>query len=259
MKAFKLLAFVPFLCLFASCEKVIEVNVKNSQPTIVIVGEITDWSGPYTVQLSRSVQLEDTIANPPVSALVYVTELGGLTDTFRAIGNGIYQSKFLQGKVGNTYILHVVADGKEYISSSTMPAIVTFQSLTIVGQAFFKDSSFYPQVQYLDPANVSNYYRFVEYKNDSLVKASFSRSDKFSDGKLNQVLLRNGDYKVNKGDKVMVDMQCLDEGAYNYFSTLGNANGSSNSAAPADPNSNISGGALGYFSAHTSAIRAVVR
>lgn len=259
MKPFKLLGFVPFLFLFASCEKVIEVNVRNSQPTIVIVGEINNAPGPYTVQLSRSVQLEDTISNPPVSALVYVTEVGGITDTFRSITPGIYVSQFLQGKVGHTYILHVVADGKEYIATSTMPSIVNFDSLTIVGQMLFKDSSFYPQVQYLDPANTPNYYRFVEHKNDTLVKSNFVRSDKFSDGKLNQVLLRNGDFKVNKGDKVTVDMQCLDEGAYNYFSTLGNANGSSNSAAPADPNSNISGGALGYFSAHTSATRTVVR
>lgn len=259
MKPFKILGFVPFLFLFASCEKVIDVNVKNSQPTVVIVGEITNGLGPYLVQISRSVQLKDTITNPAVQATVYVSEMGGSTDTFQSLGGGIYQSRFLSGKVGHTYTLHVVADGKEYVASSTIPAMVNFDSLVVVGESLFKDSNFYPQVQYLDPINTPNYYRFIEHVNGSLVKSNFVRSDKFSDGKASKVLLRNSDNSLKVGDKATVEMQCLDEGAYNYFSTLNNASGSSNSAAPADPNSNISGGALGYFSAHTTAMRTVVR
>jgi hypothetical protein len=49
-------------------------------------------------------------------------------------------------------------------------------------------------------------------------------------------------------------MYCIDKNVYNYFFSLlqvtGN-NGGFQSASPDNPITNISGGALGYFSAHT--------
>jgi hypothetical protein len=47
-------------------------------------------------------------------------------------------------------------------------------------------------------------------------------------------------------------MRCIDKGAYDYFYSLDQITSTNgNSATPANPVSNISGGALGYFSAHT--------
>jgi hypothetical protein len=49
-------------------------------------------------------------------------------------------------------------------------------------------------------------------------------------------------------------MYCIDSAVYNYFFQLfqsGGAGSFNTSASPANPTSNISNGAYGYFSAHT--------
>lgn len=260
MQILKCLFLLPGLLFLVSCEKVIDVNVKNSQASVVIVGEVSNALGPYQVRVTQTVPLQENIPNPGLAALVYVTELGGTTDTFRALGNGLYESNTLQGKIGKTYVLHVLVDGQQYQASSTIPSPVPFDSLSFIGEVFFKDSSFYPQVNCQDPPGVANYYRFVEYINGKQVKANFVRDDRFWDGKYGEIVLRNfGDDDLAKGDQVRVDMQCLDKAAFDYFNTLDNAGGSSNSAAPANPITNISGGALGYFSAHTSQVKTATR
>ncbi len=58
--------------------------------------------------------------------------------------------------------------------------------------------------------------------------------------------------KVRSKDTVMVEMRCIDKAVYDYFYSLDQISSTNgNSATPANPVSNILGGALGYFSAHT--------
>jgi len=59
------------------------------------------------------------------------------------------------------------------------------------------------------------------------------------------------------GDSVKVEMQCIDQGTYQYFNTFREASGGQTNVTPANPVSNISNNALGYFSAHTSRYRAI--
>jgi len=61
-----------------------------------------------------------------------------------------------------------------------------------------------------------------------------------------------GNKKINTGDVVKVDMECVDKNVYEYWYSLDQGStGSSQSAAPGNPVSNMQGGALGYFSANT--------
>jgi hypothetical protein len=50
-------------------------------------------------------------------------------------------------------------------------------------------------------------------------------------------------------------MNCVDRNIYNYFFTLANVtsnNSGFENATPANPVTNLTGGALGYFSAHST-------
>lgn len=54
-------------------------------------------------------------------------------------------------------------------------------------------------------------------------------------------------------------MQCVDENVYNYFNSFGNLmGGPGSSSTPANPYTNIEGGVLGYFSAHTFELKEVI-
>jgi hypothetical protein len=62
---------------------------------------------------------------------------------------------------------------------------------------------------------------------------------------------------ISSGDYVTVALQSIDKGVYEYFRTLNQANNSGQSATPANPVSNFSNGALGYFSAYAVKVKSI--
>ncbi|MEO6219108.1 MAG: DUF4249 domain-containing protein, partial [Ginsengibacter sp.] len=67
------------------------------------------------------------------------------------------------------------------------------------------------------------------------------------------------DEKIMSGDTILLDMQCIDAAVYKYWFSLNqSATGNSQSASPANAVTNINGGALGYFSAHTLQTKSVI-
>jgi hypothetical protein len=79
--------------------------------------------------------------------------------------------------------------------------------------------------------------------------------DLFFDGQdINQPLFGNGP-RLKPGDTMFVELWGIDKGVYEYYSTLNEILGGAgpSTASPANPTSNITGGAMGYFSAFTVA------
>ncbi len=138
-----------------------------------------------------------------------------------------------------------------------MPQPVVMDTLYISPGPFgqFKFAS----VAYTDPAGINNGYRFVQYLNGAKDPRIFWENDEFNDGERVVIQLDTGvDEKddprnIKSGDEVRIEMLSLDEAIYKYWYSLrsGGGDGSGNTAAPANPLTNIIGGALGYFSAHT--------
>jgi hypothetical protein len=99
----------------------------------------------------------------------------------------------------------------------------------------------------------------VQYLNGRKDLAIFWENDAFTDGQFVLLQLDNGVDKkydprrIQSGDTVTVHMFCINAFVYKYWYSLqtGGGAGRGNMAAPANPVTNIKGGALGYFSAHT--------
>lgn len=250
------IVLIGLISFISACQKVINIDLNSASPAIVIVGNLNDQPGPYTVTLSQTVNFSDPNTFPPVSgAFIMIADNAGNIDTLVETIPGTYHTKKIMGVAGRTYNLTVVANGQTYTSASTMPQAVTFDTLTIVQQFGFRDTNLYPQADFFDPVSVSNYYRFVETRNDSVVTRLFIIDDQFDNGRFIQYTLRT-DTAMAVGDSVKVEMQCIDQGTYQYFSTFRQATGNTN-VTPFNPISNISNNALGYFSAHTSRFRTI--
>jgi len=240
-----------------SCQKVINIDLNSASPAIVIVGNVNDQPGPYTVTLNQTVNFSDPNTFPAISgAFITISDNAGTTDTLTETAPGVYHTKKIIGVAGRTYNLTVEVNGQIYTSSSTMPQAVPFDTLIVIQQNGFRDTNLYPQAQFQDPVAVSNYYRFIETRNDTLQTRIFTIDDQFSNGRYIDYTLRS-DTGLAIGDSVKVEMQCIDQGAYQYFSTFREASGSSVNVTPSNPVSNISNNALGYFSAHTSRFKAI--
>ncbi len=115
--------------------------------------------------------------------------------------------------------------------------------------------------RYFDPKGIGDFYRFVISINTKKDNEIFVFSDELSDGSINSRPIfiggNDSDSEIKKGDIIALEMQCVDKGVYDYFNSLSEYS-DDNSATPANPISNITGGALGYFAAYTQQIRSVV-
>ncbi|MEO6962458.1 MAG: DUF4249 domain-containing protein [Puia sp.] len=262
MKPFAYTCLLLAFLLFA-CKKTVILPLNAVPPQIVIQGEVTDRPGPYSVNINQTINFyADNIFPPVPGAVVRLSDNLGNTDSLTETSPGVYTTHTLQGARGNTYTLSVSVNNKQYNATSVMPEPVMldsvgFESITAFGQRRISAITYFQ-----DPAGTQNYYQFKEYINGELfTKDAFVFDDRLSDGKYISNTLRMDSSYLNPGDQIKVSMYCIDKNVYNYLFQLQQSSGGgafNTTASPADPESNISGGAYGYFSAHTEQSKNVV-
>ena len=256
----RLISIFVFAVMLNSCTKVVNINLNDASPKIVIEGNVTNTAGPYQVKITKTVNFSASNIFPAVSgAVVTITDnTNSIANTLSESSPGIYISSTLQGVAGHTYSLSVSSEGSTYTSSSTMPLPVSFDSISFSHIARFGGTDINAVANFQDPPGLGNYYSFTETVNGQQSDRVQSYEDRLSDGRYIQRELSIDTLKA--GNVVVVSMNCIDKGTYNYISTLRQVTGGNNfnSLSPANPVSNISNGALGYFSAHTVQIRTAI-
>jgi len=248
------------LIALVSCEEVIDLDLGNAEPRIVIEGTITSDAGPYYVRINRSVDYGELNEFPALSgATVNITDQNGNTELLEEVGEGLYAVQEFQGEPGIRYELDVAYKGNSYQAASTMPAtVVPIQSLETVfeEETLFIDEGYYVTAYFVDPEDEVNYYRLKMFVNgepyyfdqDGLpVKDDnfWLINDKFFNGK---VMDFEFPQTLKAGDKVDVELHQVDKATYDYYRTLVDLMGFGG-VAPANPLSNWNNGALGYFGA----------
>jgi hypothetical protein len=151
-KIYNTLFFAAAITLFASCEKVIDVDIKESPNQMVIEGNITDTLGIQTIKLSKSVSYTESNVYPPVTgAEVVVTDDGGNTLRFNESKPGTYTFGPFRGGNNRTYTMTVKADGKTYTAKSTLPSRVKIDSLSLTEISFGNSETKVVNVHLTDP------------------------------------------------------------------------------------------------------------
>jgi len=104
-------------------------------------------------------------------------------------------------------------------------------------------------LDFVNPPNKENYYQVVHLVNGKQIPgfSVFNNNSNLIERISFSFMTTNSTPKVVKGDVIDVWLEMIDKGVFEYFRTA-NRNGG-RSASPANPVSNISNGALGYFSA----------
>jgi len=239
--------------IYSSCEDIIDVDLNDAAPRLVIEGNISNKTDTQGVWISTSAAIGSLNVFPGVSgATVAVTDNRGAEFIFRERAPGIYSSRRLRGQPGTTYTLKVTYNGNIYSATSTMPQAVSIDSLGFNTTKVFNNERKSIQLLFRDPAGVKNYYRFVLSVNGIKSNSIFVFDDDFNDGNKVTRELFDFDVDLESGDKANIEMQCIDQPVFKYWEGLSqNRNRGGASTTPANPVSNISNGALGYFSART--------
>jgi hypothetical protein len=257
----KNISFLIFLIFVCSCKKVLDVNLKESAPQIVITGEVNNLPGPYRISISRSVNFGETNDFPPISGALVTIKNKRITDTLSEDEPGKYFTERIKGKPGESYTLKVDLQGKIYTATSVMPLPVELDSISFLSG---RKNTIYPVANFQDPPGVHNYYQFIEYIDGATLRNGRGNSvfdDRLSDGRYITSVIYNDSSVIKTGATLTVQMNCIDEKVYTYLSELlqitNGSGGGFGSPAPANPESNISGGVLGYFSANFVSSRTV--
>jgi hypothetical protein len=248
------------LLLFTSCQKVIDLKVKDADKQYVIEGNVTNQPGPYTVTISQTTKFNASWQFQGVGgATVTIRDNAGNNETLQETQSGIYRTTGLTGVEGRTYELHITVGSKTFTSTSTMPYHVNFDSLYVRELVNFTKTVKAAVPVFTDPIGQGNAYRFNQYINGVLDKDLYYQNDDFTDGLMNTfaLLQPDPDSTLHVNDKVEIDMQCIDKPIYKYWYSLDQSSNGDGSTIPSNPVTNILGGALGYFSAHTSQRRSM--
>ncbi len=252
-----IITFFSILFLFTSCEDVIDIELNSIEPKLVIDGSITDETNSCVISLSKSGDYFEPGIYPTVSeATVSVIDQSGTKSYFEERQPGVYVSDNLRGIENTAYTLTVIAEGKEYEANVVMPKKVNISSLSYQETPQFMEftGGYLVLCHLYDPIDVENFYRMKVYNiNDDLEgnKSLYLFDDSFVDG--NEVVLLWDTEQFMPQDTIVVELQTLDESTYDYYLTLQSIreNNFIGNANPADPETNISNGALGYFGAYT--------
>lgn len=245
--------------LLTSCEKTIDIELDESTSKIVIEGIVTDQLKALSVKVSKSGSYFNFAEYPKVSgAVVTITDDAGNTFHLIETAQGFYQTDSeIRGVSGRNYYLAVTTEGKTFTSTAKMPEPVSIDSVSFEESTFMSSESDYVVKTYFkDSVKEGDNYRLNFYKNGQLSKDHFLTNDKFTNG--NRMTADFYGQKIKKGDSVSVEMYVMDKDVYSYFNTLKHiSNGQSSMAAPENPISNISNGALGYFGAFSIASKGI--
>ncbi|MES2652351.1 MAG: DUF4249 domain-containing protein [Bacteroidota bacterium] len=254
------ISFILIAILFSSCEKVINLNLANTEPKIVIESIFTNISTRHTVSISSTANFDASNAKVPVTgATVTLQEENGPTLTFTEPTPGSYLSSRYRGIPGKKYTLNVTVNGKTYTAISIMPQPVPIQSLKQAELTFFNETRKSVQVNYTDPLGIPNFYYNRLFVNTVKRSEFYIDSDRFNDGKEVKNNIFIDDPELNVGDMVRVQFLTIDENVYRYLFSITQITGNGGPpTTPANPNSNFNNGALGYFSASTSTEQSMI-
>lgn len=238
---------------FSNCTKVIDIKLNDADKKLVIEGMITDTAGAQTVRVSETVSFSSSnIFNGVSGAFLSITDVGFGTDTLQEVAPGVYKTSTIQGVPGHTYQLRVVRNGNTYTASSTMPARVNLDSLGISVFEFGGQTNISVVPYYNDPSTPGNNYFMKQYVNGKFDEGITIYNDEVSNGVVNQRPIFSN-VEIKPGDKVDVELFCVDQVTHDYFFTLSeiSGNGPGGGTTPTNPPNNIDGDALGYFSANS--------
>lgn len=259
-----LLALAALISL-SSCEKVIDIDLNSAEKKYVVEAIITDQPGARVLVTQTKNFDEDNNFAGVSGAVVQITESGGVTTTLPETSAGVYEAPALAGVSGKTYSLSVKVGGQTITAVSSMPQRINLDTLYVTDELLFSDSRKIANLEYKDPVGRGQNYRWVQYVNGVKEPQIFAQNDEYTDGRNVNIKLfffpdddDDETHKIKSGDQLRIDMFCIDANVYKYWFSLDrSATGESGQATPSNPVTNLTGGALGYFSAQTTQTKTI--
>lgn len=251
-KQFYLLSIV-FLSLFSACTQKVDLELGETQKRVVIEGVISTEIDSSYVRLSFTQDYFNPVA--PVFINDGTVEISSSQGTlfFNYVGEGMYKGPAgYKGDTSIDYSLKVIVEGKEYTATSTLYPMFEVNPVL--------QFDYRPASGFIDEGYAVTYYSIDSREDEVYTRFNFGQNDTIFD---QSILFTNADLKKNEtvpfelpfyraqsGDSVMLIFRSIDVPVATYFNALSNLSSGAPGpfqTPPANPPTNISGGAVGYF------------
>ncbi len=258
----KFSAYFLLALVLLGCEQVVELDVNQAAPQLVIEGLLTNKDTLHYVKISRSMSFYNTGFSPVTNAQVTVTGNGN-SYSYRhnpfdidTLDGYYFSDNVYAGVVNKVYQLQVQVQGTTYLAADTLRPVTTIDSLAFKlapnpSKEDLKDGKMYQVLLYAaEPQKTRDYYQFSFYRNKQLI-AYPNNIYVFSDIALGPTL--NGlpsPVLYRKGELAGVEIYSLSREQYVFYEDLSNiltTDGGMFSPPPANPRNTFTHGALGLW------------
>jgi hypothetical protein len=257
MKLYQIIGVLALIAMgMTSCEEIIELDLENAEPRLVIEGVVDAGSGNGIVYLTKSNGFYDPISIELVGgATVTITQADGTEIALSSLADGVYLAGGIVANEGDTLsILVIDGEGNEYKASAKTPHSVAIDSLEIIeqegGRGGFggNDDTKTYQIftHWQDKAGTESFYRVRATINDTLQANTYTLADDLLEE--GEAMTRPFFQPFEGGDTVTMQLLSIDKSTYVYYDNLSSIQGAGfSSSTPFNPNSNFDNNALGYF------------
>jgi len=219
----KIFKTIFILLTLISCEDVIDIDVNNDEPRLVIDASIHWLKGTngntQLIQLSLTAPYFDDAIPPATGANVFILDSSNNTFNFIEEGNtGIYKNENFIPVIGEIYNLNILYKSETYIATETMTPVVPIESIEQKNDGGFSGDEIEIKAYYTDPENIENYYLFEFLILDTNSSTLEVYDDEFTDG--NQIFAFYSDEDLESGDQMLIRNSGISERTYEFLNIL---------------------------------------
>ncbi len=218
--------------LFMSCTDVIDIEVSEATPRLVIEASM-DWEkgtlGNFqVVKLRMSTPYFDNLVETLVTgASVKVINDADQTEVqFTDMNNGNYSTDNFVPVMGQSYTLMVNYDGDLYLASETMTSVSVISAVFQSTENGFLKDALEVNIEFFDPEGIENFYLSKFQRRGDKFQTLIDIKDEFTDGNKMSIFYEKiededtGETEFEPGDVVDISLLGLSEPYYNYIKLL---------------------------------------
>ncbi|WP_194768569.1 DUF4249 family protein [Tamlana sp. I1] len=229
----KSIKFILLVCLLSivSCEDVIEIDLDNADPRLVIDASLS-WEKGTTgsnqfIKLTLTAPYFSETIPPATGASVTVTDSNN--NTFIFIENddsGVYMTNNFIPAINEVYNLTIEYENETYIATETLVPVVPIDYIEQKNDGGFSGEDIEIKAYYTDPVGDENFYlfEFVSQNRSSINLEVYD--DEFSDG--NQIFAFYSNDEIEPGDDLIIRNSGISKQTYQFtYILLEQTNGNS--------------------------------
>ncbi|NNE31394.1 MAG: DUF4249 domain-containing protein [Winogradskyella sp.] len=219
----KIIFIISILFIFNSCEDVVDVDLNEAEPRLIIEASI-NWfknttGNEQSIKLSLSAPFFNETIPPANGATIQVLDSNNNAYNFIEDGaTGIYRNNNFVPIIDETYTLVINYNGEIYTATEILKSVVPIDFIEQNDSGGFTGDDIELKAFYTDPANIDNYYFFEFISNIPVVPTLEVYEDEFTDG--NQIFGFYTEEDLEPGDQVTIRNYGVSERFYQFMFIL---------------------------------------